>query len=182
MQTDPSAEYGEKFRGDRQPVINVSWSAAQTFCQKLTQLTKRGYRLPSEAEWEYACRAGSQAKYSFGNDESQLGNYAWYDGNSIGQTHPVGGKKPNAFGLYDMHGNVWEWCEDRWHSNYKDAPTDSKAWLIGENDNRYRVIRGGSWHADPGSCRSAYRFILPPDARYSVIGFRVVCSAPRVLC
>jgi formylglycine-generating enzyme required for sulfatase activity len=181
MRTDPSAKWGEKFQGDRQPVIEVSWNDAQAFCQKLTQLTKRSYCLPSEAEWEYACRAGSQTKYSFGNDESQLKHYAWYDGISNGQTHPVGEKKPNAFGLYDMHGNVWEWCIDHWHDNYKNAPTDGSAWLNSENDNQSRIIRGGSWYSFPGTCRSAYRSYYPPDITLYSVGCRVVCSAPRAL-
>ena len=176
MQTDPSARWGKKFQSDCQPVIHVSWHDAQAFCQKLTQLTQRSYRLPSEAEWEYACRAETQTKYSFGDDESQLKNYAWYEGNSNRQTHPVGQKKPNAFGLYDMHGNVWEWCTDHWHENYKNAPTDGSAWLS-ENENNCRLLRGGSWLASPVNCCSAFRCHFSPNTHFVFIGFRIVCSA-----
>jgi formylglycine-generating enzyme required for sulfatase activity len=182
MQTDPSAKYDARFQGDRCPVINVSWDDAQAFCQKLTQLTKSNYCLPSEAEWEYVCRAEGQTKYSFGNDKSYLRDYAWYSGNSNYQTHPVGERKSNAFGLYDMHGNVWEWCADHWHEIYKNAPTDGSAWLINESYDRYhRVLRGGSWYSDPWFCRSAYRYNFSPVSSNDYIGFRVVCSAPRVL-
>lgn len=178
MQTQPTNEFGEKFWGDHHPVVHISWHDAQAFCQKLTQLTKCSYSLPSEAEWEYACRAGSQTSYSFGDDESQLKKYAWYRSESFG-THPVGEQKPNAFGLYDMHGNVSEWCEDHWHSNYKDAPTNGSAWI--DNKNQSRILRGGSWDEFPVNCRSASRDGLPSDFTYGWVGFRVVCSAPRIL-
>ncbi len=163
------------------PVEQVSWNDAQAFCQKLSQITGKTYRLPTEAEWEYACRAGTTTRYYFGDDASQLGDYAWYIANSQSKTHPVGQKKPNAWGLYDMSGNVWEWCEDDWHDNYIGAPTDGSAW-INNNDNDYRIRRGGSWYYDPNNCRSAYRSNynrrgLTDDD----FGFRVVCGAGRTL-
>ena len=112
------------FKGEDRPVESVSWEDVQEFVKKLNE--KEGtdkYRLPSEAEWEYACRAGTQTRYSFGDDESKLNEYAWYDKNSGSETHPVGQKKPNSWDLYDMHGNVWEWVQDRWHDKYKGAPS-----------------------------------------------------------
>ncbi len=132
------------FKGDDLPVERVSWKDAQRFLEKLNQKEQKGrYRLPTEAEWEYACRAGSATKYSFGNDEGRLGEYAWYDKNSGGKTHPVGQKKPNAWGLYDMHGNVWEWCSD-WYDKdyYRNSPSRNPK---GPTNGRYRVLRGGSW-------------------------------------
>ncbi len=162
------------------PVENVSWNDAQAFCQKLSQITGKTYRLPTEAEWEYACRAGTTTRFYFGDDANQLGDYAWYKGNSQDKTHPVGQKKPNGWGIYDMIGNVWEWCEDNSHDNYIGAPTDGSAWIKNGNDNR-SLLRGGSWYNDPSYCRSAYR---PADARRVFIndhGFRVVCGAGRTL-
>jgi len=155
----------------KNPLESVSWDDAQEFCQKLSEKTGKKYRLPSEAEWEYACRAGTQTRYYFGDNADLLGEYAWYRDNSASKTHPVGQKKPNNWGLYDMYGNVWEWCEDVWHENYKNAPTDGTAW----NDDRfqiYRVLRGGSWYGNPRACRSAYRTYY--DSRGSYFGFRVV--------
>ncbi|GCL58127.1 SUMF1/EgtB/PvdO family nonheme iron enzyme [Microcystis aeruginosa] len=166
------------------PVEQVSWNDAQAFCQKLSQITGKTYRLPTEAEWEYACRAGTTTRYYFGDDASQLGDYAWYSANSQSKTHPVGQKKPNAWGLYDMIGNVWEWCEDDWHDNYIGAPKDGSAWPI-NNDNRshLKCLRGGSWNSykAPDYCRSAIRSRnLPSYDNYSR-GFRVVCGAGRTL-
>ncbi|TRU98672.1 MAG: formylglycine-generating enzyme family protein, partial [Microcystis wesenbergii Mw_QC_S_20081001_S30D] len=160
------------------PVENVSWNNAQAFCQKLSQITGKTYRLPTEAEWEYACRAGTTTRYYFGDDASQLGDYAWYSANSQSKTHPVGQKKPNAWGLYDMSGNVWEWCEDDWHDNYIGAPKDGSAWPI-NNDNRshLKCLRGGSWNSYPGYCRSAIRYGYNPGDDYGS-GFRVVCVSP----
>ncbi len=177
MGTNPS-----RFQNNPQnPVEDVSWNDAQAFCQKLSQITGKSFRLPTEAEWEYACRAGTTTRFYFGDDANQLGDYAWYKGNSQQTTHPVGQKKPNAWGLYDMSGNVWEWCEDDWHDNYIGAPKDGSAWLKNGNDNR-SPLRGGSWYNVPANCRSAYRnFTYRPD--YSLIndGFRVVCGAGRTL-
>jgi len=132
------------FNGDNLPVEQVSWNDVQAFVKKLNQnegIDK--YRLPSEAEWEYAARAGTTTRYSFGDDESKLGEYAWYDGNSGGTTHEVGQKKPNPWGLYDTHGNVWEWVQDIWHDSYNGAPTDGSAW---EGDGSARVIRSGNYY------------------------------------
>ena len=157
---------------DRLPVENVSWDDAQAFIHKLNQLTGQAYYLPSEAEYEYACRAGDPGDYCFGGDERQLAAYAWYAHNSSNQTHPVGEKKPNAFGLHDMHGNVWEWCEDVWHDNYLGAPADGRAW-IERGDRKHRVLRGSSWHDDPMYLRASNRNENTTDTKYGNIGFRV---------
>jgi len=141
---------------DSHPVVCVSWNDAREYCEWLSEQTGQVYRLLSEAEWEYACRAGSTGKYCFGDDVHQLQNYAWFDGNSGEKTHPVGQKKPNAFGLYDMHGNVWEWCEDVWHENYNGAPTDGNAWIVG-GEPKYHLLRGGSWYSDDNYLRCAHR-------------------------
>jgi formylglycine-generating enzyme required for sulfatase activity len=155
------------FKGDDLPVEQVSWQDAKAFIQKLNAKENTDkYRLPSEAEWEYAARAGSTTKWHFGNDESLLGDYAWYDGNSGGKTHAVAGKKPNKYGLYDMAGNVWEWNEDGWESNYNTPRTQSPY----ENSSENRLLRGGSWNNDANGCRSAYR----DYGSYRRYGFRVV--------
>jgi formylglycine-generating enzyme required for sulfatase activity len=176
MGTNPS-----KFQNNPQnPVEKVSWNDAQAFCQKLSQITGKTYRLPTEAEWEYACRAGTTTRYYFGDDTNQLGDYAWYGGNSQKTTHPVGQKKPNAWGLYDMSGNVWEWCEDNWHNTYENAPRDGSAWLIKDND--YYIVRGSSWYGNPDLCRSASRNNDFRRGSYNGnLGFRVVCGAGRTL-
>jgi formylglycine-generating enzyme required for sulfatase activity len=178
-----------RFKNNPQnPVEKVSWNDAQAFCQKLSQITGKTYRLPTEAEWEYACRAGTTTRYYFGDNANQLGDYAWYsvnshawyDGNLGQKTHPVGQKKPNGWGLYDMSGNVWEWCEDDCHDSYAGAPDDGTAWI--HNDNRSqspKCLRGGSWDSDPYSCRSAYRsWLFNPDDHGSNDGFRVACVSP----
>jgi formylglycine-generating enzyme required for sulfatase activity len=160
------------FKGDLAlPVEHVSWNDAKQFCEKLSKITGKKYRLPSEAEWEYSCRAGTVEDYA-----GDLDAMAWYRDNSGSRIHPVGQKQPNAFGLYDMHGNIWEWCEDVWHDNYYGAPTDGSAWLSG-GDSTNRVVRGGSWYYDGVGCRSAYRGFNPPIARISIIGFRIVVAA-----
>ncbi len=171
-----------RFQGVNNPVERVSWYDAQEFCEQLSAKTGKQYKLPSEAQWEYACRAGSDGKWCFGDDESKLKDYARYGKNSNAQTHPVGEKEPNQWGLYDMHGNVWEWCADSWHNNYKKAPTDGSAWLKDGNDNR-SPLRGGSWAGIPDYCRSASRNnnIRRVDRYYDVIGFRVVCGFGRTL-
>jgi len=158
-------------RGNR-PVINVSWEDAKAYCQWLSVQTGKQYRLPSEAQWEYACRAGSTTRFSFGDNGSELAPYAWFWNNSDRKTHPVGKKKPNPWGLYDMHGNVWEWCEDVWHDNYESTPIDGSAWLIGGNGDR-RVRRGGSWGHILSRSRSAARGWSYLSNRDIGKGFRV---------
>jgi len=159
----------------RRPVINVSWKDARAYVAWLCRKTGQTYRLLSEAEWEYCCRAGSMARYSLGNDEEALGEYAWYHENSGGKTHPVGEKKPNTWGLYDMHGNVWEWCEDGWHESYKEKPEELNAnggaWTT--RGGRLHVVRGGSWFNFPRNLRSAYRNGYVAGIRYNDSGFRV---------
>ncbi len=168
-----------EFKGDDLSVENVSWDDCQEFIGKLNK--KEGgwkYRLPTEAEWEYACRAGSSGRYCFGDDESRLSRYAWFDEEwDEGSTHPVGTKKPNAWGLHDMHGNVWEWCEDNWHDNYYGAPEDGKAWVPGSGEyGSRRVLRGGSWSYDAEGCSSAYRNLCSPGNRRDDLGVRLVRS------
>ena len=158
--------------GDGCPVESVSWNDAQDFARRLSQKTGKQYRLPSEAEWEYAARAGSNAKWSFGDSEYQLGDYAWFSADSQNKTQRVAQKRPNAFGLFDMHGNVWEWVQDCWHGDYSSAPSDGSAWTTGCNGNR-RVLRGGSWYDYPAILRSAYRNGNMPDNRFSGIGLRL---------
>jgi formylglycine-generating enzyme required for sulfatase activity len=160
------------FKGRTLPVEQISWTDAQEFVQKLSQKTGKQYRLPTEAEWEYAARAGSQTAYYFGDNVSQLGRYALFGENSARQTQPVGGKLPNIFGLHDIHGNVWEWTQDCWNENFVGAPTDGSAWTSG--DCSQRVLRGGSWNSDTYFLRSAYRFKLTAtDRGISSVGFRV---------
>ena len=181
------------FKGPSRPVERVSWEQAVEFCQRLSQKTGRTYRLPSEAQWEYACRAGMNTPFHFGPTiTTDLANYRGTDWEYGGatylgsygdgpygvfreQTTEVGSFSPNAFGLYDMHGNVWEWCQDVWHSDYEGAPTDDFAWTEGGDQER-RVVRGGSWLSVPEICRSATRDGNAPDGRGNDIGFRVVCG------
>lgn len=164
------------FKGPQNPVTSVTWDDAVKFCEKLSALPEekaagRVYRLPTEAEWEYACRAGTTTKYSFGDIEGALGDYAWYRANSGGKTHRVGAKRRNPWGLYDMRGNVWEWCQD-WYGDYpKGAVTDP----TGAESGSYRVRRGGSWDYTAELCRSAWRFRGLPSSRISLNGFRVTC-------
>ncbi len=156
------------------PVEKVSWNDVQEFIRKLNQQANGArYRLPTEAEWEYACRAGSDTAYCFGNNSGDLGGYAWYYSNSEKKTHPVARKQPNAWGLYDMHGNVWEWCQDWYDKSYydKSPSTDPE----GPSSRAFRVLRGGCWNSDAGSCRSAVRSRFNPDDRDGDGGFRLVC-------
>ncbi|REJ43172.1 MAG: TIR domain-containing protein [Microcystis flos-aquae TF09] len=184
LETNPS-----KFKGDELPVEQVNWYDAIEFCARLSKLTGREYRLPSEAEWEYACRAGTTTPFYFG--ETITGELANYDagytyadepkGEYREETTPVGQFPPNAFGLYDMHGNVWEWCADTWHDNYDGAPTDGSVWIENGNDNR-SPLRGGSWCLNPDSCRSAVRNYYFRRVFFNLnFGFRVVCGAGRTL-
>ena len=154
------------------PVRRVRWTDAKAYCNWKTQREGMTYRLPTEAEWEYACRAGSTTKYSFSDDENMLGDYAWYASNSEGVTHNVGSKKPNAWGIYDMHGNVWEWCQDRYSDDYMITPVDGSAYAV-ENKNG-RVLRGGSYKGETENCTSTSRINLGSAGRNYFIGFRVL--------
>ena len=156
--------------GDR-PVIDVSWEDANLYAAWLSRVTGKEYRLPTEAEWEYAARAGSKTRYFFGDDEAELDRYAWYEENSGGETQPVGKKKANAFGLYDMYGNVWQWVEDCYKGSYEGAPLDGSALATGVC--RRRVLRGGAWVNAPGALRAATRFGFEPVFRGNDIGFRL---------
>lgn len=179
------------FKDDDRPVESVSWYDAVEFCQRLTLHTNLQYRLPSEAEWEYACRANTTTPFHFGETLSTA--YANYDGSSkeygaygpgirgeyLGETTPVDFFEVcNQYGLSDMHGNVWEWCQDVYHESYKGAPTDGSVWVEG-GDYERKIARGGSWTYGLMSCRSAYRLRRSPDHRFYYLSFRVCCSAPR---
>jgi formylglycine-generating enzyme required for sulfatase activity len=188
LKPDPSY-----FKGENRPVESVSWYDASEFCDRLSRYTGSPYRLPSEAEWEYSCRAGTTTPFHFGETiTTDLANYRGtdnekyklpgsYGSGSKGiyreETTPVGSLEiANNFGLLDMHGNVWEWCADHWHENYEEAPSDGSAWIFDDNDNQSRLLRGGSWRYNPAYCRSASRYYnYPADRSYS-IGFRVVCA------
>jgi formylglycine-generating enzyme required for sulfatase activity len=166
-----------RFKGDSRPVEQISWYDAVEFCERLSKKTGRIYRLPSESEWEYACRAGTTTRYHFG--EALTHHLANYHARVIGTT-PIGSFPPNAFGLYDLHGNVWEWCADPWHKDYQAAPTNSSVWITNGNYN-YSPLRGGSWFSGSYFCRSAYRnredrTMQAPKFNGS-FGFRVVCCA-----
>ena len=192
LEPDPS-----QFKGDKHPVEQVSWDDAVEFCDRLSAHTGREYRLPTEAEWEYACRAGTTTPFHFGETiTTDLANYRGTNDDPLKWSGSYGqGPKgeyrqettavdhfgiANAFGLCDMHGNVWEWCFDQWHKNYEGAPINGNAWLA-DGDETRRVLRGGSWGYIPRSCRSATRLCHSPDDCSYVLGFRVVCSAPITL-
>ena len=208
LDPDPS-HFKEPYKGiDRwqRPVEDVTWYQAVEFCERLSKLTGRKYRLPSEAEWEYACRAGTTTPFYFGETiNTDLANYRGTDNKEYNrsgsygdgpkgeykeETTPVGQFPANAFGLYDMHGNVWEWYADDWHDNYVGAPTDGSAWVDSNKDNSTESntaesntgLRGGSWDSDPDDCRSAFRYIfLWRDDHFNNTGFRVVCDGGRTL-
>jgi formylglycine-generating enzyme required for sulfatase activity len=173
-----------RFKGDKLPVERVSWNDALKFCQRLSEKTGRVYQLPSETQWEYACRAGTSTPFSFG--ETLTSDIANFNGEHIFRDEPRGIYfhatseggifPPNAFGLYDMHGNLWEWCADNWLDDYSSSPRDSSSYQ--NKNSRYRVARGGSWHEPASLCRSAARLrVLQSDAE-EFIGFRVVCNIP----
>jgi len=172
MGTNPS-----KFKGADRPVERVSWDDARVFCEQLSKKakgTEQRFTLPTEAQWEYACRAESTSKYCFGDDPKDLDEYGWFDANSENQTQPVGQKKPNKWGLYDMHGNVWEWCLDWFSEDYYSKSPESNP--QGPDGGSSRVYRGGSWSSSPQDCRSAYRLFNPPSNRINYLGFRVARS------
>jgi formylglycine-generating enzyme required for sulfatase activity len=189
LKADPA-----NFKGDNRPVELVSWDDTVEFCQRISKHTGRKYRLPSEAEWEYACRAGTTTPFHFGSTiTTDVANYRGTDWEYKGKTYPgsygqgpkgayrqqttdVGRFSANAFGLYDMHGNVWEWCLDHWHNTYDGAPIDGSAWLSSGESN-LRLLRGGSWCRLPSYCRSAGRVGLARAFLYYVIGFRLVCAS-----
>jgi len=162
-----------KFKGDSNPVQNVSWYEAEAFCGALSARAGRSVRLPTESEWEYACRAGTTTRYSFGDDEAMLGRYAWFRDNSDGKTHPVGQKQPNAWGLYDMHGNVWEWCSDWVYPGYEEACLQGPAYC------GCCVVRGGCWSNDWCECNSTRRPLGVPESGGDGSGFRVVVDLPN---
>ena len=172
------------FKGAKRPVEMISWGWAVEFCNQLSCKTGRPYRLPSEAEWEYACRAGTTTPFYFGETiTTDLVNYdgkypygSAPEGEYREQTIDVGKFPPNSFGLYDMHGNVWEWCLDVCNDNYQGAPKDGSAWLTGK-DNNIKLLRGGSWIFNARNCRSAYRSYNARANRYNDVGFRVVAVA-----
>jgi formylglycine-generating enzyme required for sulfatase activity len=188
LDPDPS-----HFKGDDKPVENVSWREAVEFCARVSKETGKNYRLPSEAEWEYACRAGTTTEFYFGEKLTpDLANCDFRDYTDIGvltslnkcvsETPPVGSFPPNTFGLYDMHGNVWEWCADPWHDNYNGAPTDGSVWddETWDEDNisnkKDRVIRGGSYDHHPLLCTSSYRCKEEIDFSDYCLGFRIACD------
>jgi len=181
MGNNPS-DFKDDFKDNsKNPVEKVSWNDAQAFCQKLKDETKKNYRLPSEAEWEYACRAGTTTSFYFGEtistDQANYnGNYTFGKGKKgvyRKTTTPVESFSANNFGLYDLHGNVWEWCEDAWHENYENAPKDGSSWNENDSQVSFRSLRGGSWHFYPRDCRSAYRGRINADNRFNNIGFRL---------
>jgi formylglycine-generating enzyme required for sulfatase activity len=191
LKPDPS-----KFKGDNRPVEQVSWDEAVEFCRRLSVKSGREYRLPSEAEWEYACRAGTTTPFHFGetldaeiaNYDAQSENERWkpvYGEGKKGEyrkeTTEVGIFPANEWGLHDMHGNVREWCEDDWYSSYEGAPTDGSAWFKENRTKARRLLRGGSWFYVPQRCRSACRDDYSYGGRSVNIGFRVLCVSPRAL-
>jgi formylglycine-generating enzyme required for sulfatase activity len=179
------SRFADQPDSDQRPVERVSWQDAIEFCRRLSEFTGDVYTLPSEAQWEYACRAGTTTPFAFGETITpELANYdanCTYANGPNGeyrqQTTPVGSFPANAWGLQDMHGNVWEWCLDCWHANYQDAPFDGSAWLKKDADESgaTRLLRGGSWGLDPWGCRSACRGLGRPDNAFDSVGLRVVC-------
>ena len=178
-------ENPSRWKGARNSVEMVSHDEAVEFCRRATELLRSAQliagdetiRLPTEAEWEYAARAGTTTHYSFGDDPAQLDHYAWHTGNAAGNDPPVGAKKPNAWGLYDMHGYLWEWCADTWHDNYEGAPADGSAWTSKEERlNDTVVLRSGSWKDPASRLTSTFRLRAPKSLRDDAIGVRCVLS------
>jgi formylglycine-generating enzyme required for sulfatase activity len=166
---DNYRQAGMSRKNVRHPIVGISWQDATAYCGWLSEQTGERYSLPTEAEWEYACRASSEAAYCFGDDERRLGDYAWYSGNAGGQTHPVGKKRANRWGLHDLHGNVWEWVRDR-YGPYSKEPQQNPS---GPETGSYRVFRGGSWLYDAENCRSACRYWGGPGDRSVARSFRL---------
>jgi formylglycine-generating enzyme required for sulfatase activity len=169
-----------RWKGPRNSVEMLSLAEAEEFCRRATDLMRAArligdrqvIRLPSEAEWEYVARAGTSTRYSFGDNVADLDAYAWHTGNAAGNDPPVGAKKPNPWGLYDVHGYLWEWCADPWHANYEGAPTDGSVWQSG--DPQMAVLRGGSWK-DPADClTSSFRRAESKNTRDDAVGLRCV--------
>jgi len=177
MGTEPWKEGSKAKEGNDYAASYISWNDAQAFCKKISEKEGKKYRLPTEAEWEYACRAGTTTKASFGDAIDKLGDYAWYKDNTedVGEKYAnrVGQKRPNPWGLYDIHGNVWEWCSDV-RGSYENSPTTDPQ---GPRAGTSRVVRGGSCWNSASSCRSASRYYYSPSCRYGSLGFRVVCSS-----
>jgi sulfatase modifying factor 1 len=175
METSPWLGNEDVREGDDVAASYVSWEAAKAFCKKLSEKENAVYRLPTEAEWEYACRAGTTTRFSFGEDDSRLGEFAWYDKNADGAgekfAHEVARKKANPFGLFDMHGNVWESCEDTYTDRIPGGPNPLVSVKV---KGARRVLRGGGWFSDPALCRSADRSRDSPTSHSSFVGFRVV--------
>lgn len=164
------------FKAPKNPVEQVSWNDAVEFSKKLSAQTGMTAHLPTEAEWEYACRGGTTTRYSFGDEDRDIADVGWYSNNSGDKPNPVGLKKPNPFGLYDMHGNIWEWTADWYEPDYyAKSPVDDPQ---GPATGTVKAIRGGSWRNEPFRCRSAFRFMLDPPGRNNPIGFRVVIEEP----
>ena len=175
MGTNPARDYGI---GNDNPVYYISWEDSQLFIQKLNELGLGVFRLPTESEWEYACKANTNSRFYWDDDLSYslINDNAWYDSNSNNATHEVGSKPPNPWGLFDMSGNVWEWCEDDLHDNYNDAPSDGTAWIKSPRG-AYRIARGGGWGYYARYCRSAYRGSSTPDYQGAFFGLRVLKTA-----
>jgi len=156
------------------PVEHIAWDKAVKFCEKLSKQFKQKIKLPSEAQWEYACRSGSTSKYYFGDNVHRLDDYAWYSENSENKIHKVGIKKPNEWGVYDMYGNVWEWCEDVYKNNYNDVPNNGTAWTNGGSESITHVMRGGSAKTTSDRCYSSYRRKFGRLVADEFNGFRIV--------
>ena len=169
------------FKGDDRPVENVSWNDSQKFIKELNSETGRNYRLPSESEWEYAARGGTRSEEYLYAGSDKLSEVGWYNKNSGEETQSVGQLLPNELGLYDLSGNVWEWCEDDWHDDYKGAPVDGSAWIDAPKRGTYRVNRGGGWIHDARYCRVSYRNYNSPGNRDINIGFRLVLSPSQLV-